>query len=148
MAKYTGKGSEFQIRTVVSPEAFATVAQVRRIGSISLTSDEIEATTLDTAGDFRSFLQGFKDAGELAIEVIWDPTVVTHGSLSGGLYGLFTSGETKVFRIKIPVSPLQYLRLNGFIRDFELPELNVDDPIAVTATIRLSDNPALGGFQA
>jgi len=144
MSKYTGRGAEFQVRTVASPETWATVAQVRRIGAISLTADEIEATTLDTVGNFRTYLQGFRDAGELPLEVIWDPTLATHGSSGTGLYALFQSGETQAFRVKIPVSPTYYLRIGGFVRDFELPEFNVDDPIAVTATVRLSDNPTLG----
>ncbi len=144
MSKYTGRGAEFQVRTVESPETWQTVAQVRRIGSVSMTADEIEATTLDTVGDFRSYLQGFKDAGELPLEVIWDPTLTSHGTSTFGLYGMFTSGTNQLFRIKIPVSPNYFLRIAGFIRDFALPEFNPDDPIATTATIRLSDTPVLG----
>lgn len=144
MAKFTGRGAKFQVRTAAGPPAvWQDVAQVRRIGSVSLTSDEIESTTLDTVGSFRSFLQGFKDAGELPLEVIWDPTLASHGEGTSGLYGMFTSGNNQVFRIVIPTTPNYYLTINGFIRDFALPEFNPDDPIAVTATVRLSDNPVL-----
>jgi hypothetical protein len=144
MSKFTGRGATFEVRTVVSPETFVAVAQVRRIGAVSLTADEVEVTTLDTVGDYRDFLQGFKDAGELGLEVIWDPSLASHGPDANGLYGLFTSGAQILARVKIPVSPVQYLRLNGFFRDFELPELNPDDPIAVTATFRIGQNPTLG----
>jgi predicted secreted protein len=144
MSKYVGRGAEFQVRTVASPETFVAVAQVRSIGGTTLTSDEIEVTTLDTVGDYRDFLQGFKDAGEVALEVIFDPSLATHGSAANGLYGLFTAGTVILARIKIPVSPVHYLRVNGFFRDFELPTLNSDDPIAVTATFRIGQNPSLG----
>lgn len=109
-----------------------------------MTADEIEVTTLDTVGDFRDFLQGFKDAGELPVELIWDPSLTSHGEDEFGMYGLFTSGNTETFRIKIPVTPTKYLRLTGFFRDFELPEYTPDDPIAVTGTIRIGGTPTLG----
>lgn len=144
MSKYTGRGATIEVRTVDSPEAWQAFAQVRRIGAISMTADEIEVTTLDTVGDFRDFLQGFKDAGELPVELIWDPSLTSHGEGSFGIYGLFTSGSTETFRIKIPVTPTKYVRFDGFLRDFELPEFTPDDPIAVTGVIRLGGTPTLG----
>jgi hypothetical protein len=144
LAKYTGRGAEIQVRTVDSPETWQTIAQVRRIGAISQTADEIEVTTLDTVGDFRDFLPSFKDPGELPVELIWDPALASHGATGSGFYALFQSGDTKTFRIKIPVNPVQYLRVTGFLRDFELPEYTADDPLAVTGTIRLGGTPTLG----
>jgi hypothetical protein len=144
MAKFTGRGAVIAVRTVDSPESWQAFAQVRRIGAISMTADEIEATTLDTEGSFRDFLQGFKDAGELPVELVWDPALTSHGEDEFGLYGLFVSGSTETFRITIPTSPLKYLRVTGFLRDFELPEFTPDDVIAVTGTIRIGGTPILG----
>lgn len=143
MAKFTGRGAVLAVLTVDSPETWQDVAQIRSIGAISMTSDEIETSTLDDLGDFRSFLQGFRDAGEMPVEVIWDPALTSHGPGTYGLYGLFSSGLNIVMRQTVPVSPLHYVFIQGFIRDFELPTYTVDDPIASTATIRLSSTPIL-----
>lgn len=143
MAKFTGRGAVLAVLTVDSPETWQDVAQIRSIGGISMTSDEIEVTTLDDLGDFRSFIQGFRDAGEMPVELIWDPSLASHGSATYGAYGLFTSGLSVVFRETIPVSPLHYVFIQGFIRDFELPTMTVDDPVAVTEVIRLSSIPIL-----
>lgn len=141
--KYTGRGAVLSVRTVASPETWQTMAQIRSIGGIAMTSDEIEVTTLDIVGDFREFLQGFRDAGEMPVELIWDPSLASHGPGAFGAYGLFSSGDNIVMRQTIPVSPTHYVHIEGFIRDFELPTFTVDDPIAVTATIRLSGTPVL-----
>jgi hypothetical protein len=143
MAKFTGRGAVLAVLTVDSPETWQDVAQIRSIGGISMTSDEVEVTTLDDLGDFRSFIQGFRDAGEMAVELIWDPSLASHGPATYGAYGLFTSGLNIVLRETVPVSPLHYIFIQGFIRDFELPTMTVDDPVAVTETIRLSSIPIL-----
>lgn len=149
MAKYTGKGAEFQVRTVASPETFVTVAQVAEIGSISVTSEEVDVTTLDDnqsgqTTDYKDFLQGFKDPGELPLRVIFDPNIATHGTAANGLYGLFSAGTTITVRIKFPTSPVNYVRATGFFRDWETPTLNASDPVASTFTLRLGGRPTLG----
>jgi len=121
----------------------AGFAQVRSIGGISMTSDEIESTTLDNVGSFREFLQGFRDAGEMALELVWDPSLPSHGSLAYGAYGLFSSGLNIVLRETVPVSPLHYIHMVGFFRDFELPTMTVDDVIATNTVLRLSGTPIL-----
>lgn len=144
MAKYTGRGAEFQVRTQESPETWVTIAQVRRIGSLQMSSDEVEATTLDTVGDFRDYLQGFKDPGELPLELIWDPNLPTHGNQQAyGVWQMFEDGSQRVCRVKIPTSPPWYLRMTAFIRDFETPDFNSDDPVSITATWRLGGRPTL-----
>lgn len=149
MAKFSGKGAEFQVRTTVSPEAFVTVAQVAEIGSISVTSEEIDVTTLDDnqsgqSTDYKDFLQGFKDPGELPLRVIFDPNIATHGSLPNGLYALFNAGQTITARVKFPTSPVNYLRATGFFRDWETPAFNASDPVESTFTMRLGGRPTLG----
>lgn len=149
MAKYTGKSGEFQVQTVASPETWVTVAQVREIGSISITSEEVDMTTLDdnqsgASTDYKDFSQGFKDPGECPVTVIFDPNLATHGTTTNGLYDLFDRGVNIVARIKYPTSPASYLRMHGFFRDFQTPAINATDPIEATFVFRLKQKPALG----
>lgn len=92
MAKYTGRGAKFSIEG--APGTYAEVAQVQSIGSIDITADETEVTTLDNTSGFREFLQTFKDAGELPLTLVWDPELPSHGPATGGLWDLFISGTT------------------------------------------------------
>src|SRR5262245_8203567 len=97
MAKFTGKGGQFLIKTTGATPAYRAVGQVKEIGEIGITADEIDVTTLD-AGDYRQFLQGFKDAGTCNLTVIFDPEMIDQAGLptidSDSLYGLFQSGVT------------------------------------------------------
>jgi hypothetical protein len=148
LAKYTGKGGEFQIQTVASPETWVSVGQIREIGSASITAEEIDVTTLDsnqsgTSTDYKDFLGGFKDPGEMGLVVLFDPNIASHGSLTNGLFELFDSGRTITARVKYPTSPVNYLEMQGFFRDWETPTINATDPIESTFTFRLRQKPQL-----
>lgn len=148
MAKYTGKGGELQIRTVVSPETWLTVAQIKEIGSISITAEEIDVTTLDDnesglSTDYKDTQQGFKDPGEMPVTVLFDPNLLSHVEDPNSLYESFDQGITQLVRIKYPVSPVKYLRANGYFRDWQTPALNATDPVESTFVFRLRQKPVL-----
>ncbi len=149
MAKYTGRGGEFQVQTVASPATWVAVGQVREIGSASVTSEEIDVTTLDsnvsgTTTDYKDFLGGFKDPGEMGIVVLFDPNLATHGTTTNGLYDLFDRSATVTARVKYPTSPTNYLTMSGFFRDWETPTINATDPVESTFVFRLRQKPTLG----
>ena len=144
MAKFTGRGAELQLQTVASPETWVAVAQVRRIGGFNFSGDEVEVTTLDVQGDFREFRATFRDPGELETELIFDPTLATHGSGANGVYGLFLTSEVRVWRVLIPVSPIHYFEFEGYFRDFVTGDLSTEDAFTATPVLRLTGFPALG----
>lgn len=148
MSKYTGKGGQFQVLTVSSPATWTSVGQVREIGSTTVTSEEIDVTTLDanvggTSTDYKDFLGGFKDPGEMSIVVLFDPNLASHGAVTNGLYELFDSGRSITARVVYPVSPVVSLTMSGFFRDWETPTINATDPIESTFTFRLRQKPVL-----
>lgn len=149
MAKFTGKGGAFQILTVSSPATWVDVGQVREVASATITSEEIDVTTLDsnvggTSTDYKDFLGGFKDPGEMSVTVLFDPNLATHGTATNGLYELFDSGRTVTARVVYPTSPTNYLTMQGFFRDWETPTINSTDPVESSFVFRLRQKPVLG----
>ena len=90
MAKFTGKGATISVKGGGATPAYAAVGQVAEIGNIDVSADEVEVTTLD-AGDYRDYLQGFKDPGTCQLKVIFDPALADQDDDPDGLFGLFTS---------------------------------------------------------
>ena len=43
------------------------IGSLTSVGEISPEAEELDATTLDSAGGYREFIQGFKDSGELTL---------------------------------------------------------------------------------
>jgi hypothetical protein len=140
MAKFTGKGSSFFIKSSGATPTYTAVGQVQSIGGITISSDEVEVTTLD-AGDYRQYIQGFKDPGECPIVVLFDPALADQGTDADGLLGLFASGEVRDVAIQVNSSDVggkAYLTFKAFIRDWEYGEINADDPQTVTPTFRIT----------
>lgn len=137
--KYTGRNGVFRIGTAGATPTYADVAQVSSIGSIAISADETEVTTLDNVDGFKEFLQTFKDSGELPITLIWDPDLPTHGDTADGLWGLFVSGETRPFEIEFPTKPTPYVAdFNGFVKTFPTPQLTPADALTAEVSIRVS----------
>ncbi len=141
MAKFTGKGAQILVNTATAaPPTYVAFGQIAEIGNIDISADEVEVTTLD-AGDYRDYIQGFKDPGEVQITVIFDPGMADQGDDPDGWIGLFTSGETRDWAIRYNSSGTggqAFGLFKGFIRDFSYGALNPDDPQQIQPTIRLS----------
>lgn len=141
--KFTGKGAKiFVLGAPGSPPApaYVAVGQVAEIGNIDVSADEVDVTTLD-AGDYRDYLQGFKDPGECQLTVLFDPALTDQNDSPDGLFGLFTSGETRDWVIRFNSSATggeAFGSFKGFLRDWSFGALNPDDPQEIQPTIRIS----------
>ena len=140
MAKFTGKGATISVKGGGATPAYAAVGQVAEIGNIDVSADEVEVTTLD-AGDYRDYLQGFKDPGTCQLKVIFDPALADQGDDPDGLFGLFTSGETRDWVIRFnsseAIGGASFASFKGFIKDWSFGALNPNDPQEASPTIRV-----------
>ena len=140
MAKFTGKGSQILVKTSGATPAYVAVGQVAEIGEIAISADEVDVTTLD-AGDYRQFIQGFKDPGECQLTVLWDSEMTDQGDTPDGLWGLFKSGEVRDWAVRWNSSATggeEFGLFEGFIRDWSFGALNPDDPQQIQPTIRIT----------
>lgn len=142
MAKYTGRSGKISVESA-TPDTFTEIAQVNSVGSISITSDEVEVTTLDNTSGFREYLQTFKDAGELPLTLVWDPALPTHGPTATGLWGLMVSGEVKTWQIEFPTTPPYIAEFDAFVKSFPTPSMTPDDALTADVTLRVSGTVSL-----
>lgn len=142
MAKFTGKGAEFLVVSGGATPAYVAVGQVAEIGDIAVTADEVEVTTLD-AGDYRDYLQGFKDPGECELTIIYDPALHAAAATTptgDTILELFSSGEVRDCAIRWNSSGAggeAFGTFRAFIRDNTFNALNPDDPQQITPLFRL-----------
>lgn len=126
--------------TGTAPGAYTSIGQVQEIGDISVTAEEVDVTTLD-AGDYRDYIQGFKDPGECELTVIFDPGLAGHDESADGLIGLFNSGAVKDCAIRWNSSATgdeAFGTFKAFIRDMTYGALNADDPQTITPLFRIT----------
>ena len=142
MSKFTGKGAQFLVNTAPSgARTYVAFGQVAEIGEIGVTADEVEVTTLD-AGDYRQYIQGFKDPGECGLTIMFHPELADQGTATNGIIGLFASGALKNCAIRVNSSDVAlqkaYLTFDAFIRDLNYGAWNPDDPQTISPVFRIT----------
>ena len=110
------------------------IANLTSIGEIGVESEEIDATDHDSPDNYKEFIAGSKDAGELAIagnikdESNVEKMLALAESQSMGQWEVkYPSGATWVFK--------------GFVKSFKDGEKTPDGLATFSATIRISGKP-------
>lgn len=133
MAKMKGLGASLKyLPTYSDVGTVKTVGSLVSIGEIAPTSDEIDATTLDSANGYREFIQGFRDAGELAITGYHDKAD-TGQTLCRTLFGSGASGYWWV-----TFSDGTVVAFTAYLKGYSAGAADVDGLVGFGATLRIS----------
>jgi hypothetical protein len=130
MGKSTGN------KTVIK-KGTQTIGEVTNIGALSIATDSIETTTL--ADEFRTFMPGLSDAGEITLS----------GHYTGGDTGqnaIKTAQEdktTEAYSVVYPTAIGKTWSFNAFVTNFTISEATNDDPIGFEITLKISGEPTL-----
>lgn len=83
------------------------VAQIRNITGPGATFADVDTTTMDSSTNYRTFIAGLGDAGEVTFSVVYDPTAASHKVLARAaqnrtnkvwtVYHGSSTGDTDVF---------------------------------------------------
>ena len=115
------------------------ISDLSSIGSPSITQEEIDVTTLDSEGEYREFIAGFKDAGEVNISGFFVPSDIGQAAL----YQALESSEIVPFEIIYPAALGASWSFEGFVSAYNV-NTELEDAIAFDATVRVSGQPKLG----
>ncbi len=110
------------------------IGNLTSIGEIGLESEEIDVTDLDSPNDFKEFIGGFKDAGEVSLEGFMetDATVVA-------MYTLANSRSVEDWVVTYPNGAKW--EFSGFVKSFKDMEKSVEGVAKYTSVIRISGAP-------
>lgn len=135
MSKSRGVGTLFKVG---SGNAAKTVGGLSSIDGVSVSSDEVEVTSLDNTDGYREYLQGFKDGGEVPLSGFLD------GADDGQdeLYTLLESGAVTAMSIVFPAAIGKTWSFNAFVKEFTTG-VDVDGAITFEVTLRVSGKPTL-----
>lgn len=126
-----------------SPEVFTTIAEVVSISGPGLSRDAIEITNHSSPSQFKQFLPGLKDGGEITLEINYDPAGATHKDTDGGLlYELAQGTAASNYQLVFSDTGGTTWTLPGIVTGFE-PGAPHDDKLSASVTIKVSGAPTL-----
>ena len=124
MAKVRALGTKFTFNSVDIPN-------LSSIGEVSVSADELDATTLDSASGYREFLAGFKDSGELTITGYHDGSAA-----QAGIRTAFGTGAAATTIITFPDN--KTVTFQSFVKGFSIGSADVDGIVGFGATFRIT----------
>jgi predicted secreted protein len=136
MAQQAAFGTILKVFDVLTDYTFDAVAYVRTISAPGLGLESLDTSGHDASGGNNAAVGGMLDAGELSLDIAWDPSNATHDLLSD----LMANRKFSIFQLIWPDDEIDNYR--GFVVGFE-PGAPFDQLLTATVQIRMSGNPLL-----
>lgn len=139
MAGQDAWGTQFK-RETNTPGTFEVVANITDIKGPSREREAIEVTAHDSPDQYREFVKGLKDGGEVEVTLNYDPGVATIEHLDDD----FEEDDLRAYQVVIfPLTADEYTwDFEGLItaNGDEFPH---DDKMERTVTVKISGKPVL-----
>jgi len=116
------------------------VAEITRIGGVSISVSKADSTSLGSANFYKEFLPGLLDPGDIPIEGILDPSDTT------GQIALMTSAEARTsgaFIMTFPTALATTWTGTAYVIGFATGEVTSEGMIPFSATLGIVGQPSL-----
>jgi hypothetical protein len=116
------------------------IAELTNISGLETTLETIDVTSHDSADDFREYIGGLLDGGEIGIEGNFI------GGDTDGQIGLNTDHLLKTvqdFVITFPTAITATWTFSGLVTKFKAGDFKMDGPVSFSASIKITGKPVL-----
>lgn len=139
MTEYAGYSVtlERDISATETP-SWQVVAQIRDLSGPAAQSDQIEVSHRDD--QWRRYVQGMKDGGEVTFDVVFDPDHASHDpTLTTSMWGWLEEGERNTYRITFPGEDddTTTATFSAFVSNFEL-DSPMESGLTANLTLKIS----------
>ena len=132
MASYDAFGTIWSIEFVAA--TFTPVGQVTNIDVLDIDVDTIDVSSHSSTGQWREFVAGMKDAGELSMDLNLDPA--THMAATDSVYAQ-VGGDPIGMKITLPDTGAAEIAFDGIVTGFSA-SAPYDDKLEATATVKVT----------
>jgi predicted secreted protein len=129
---FSGVGTQFKRGNGSSgSETFTAIAEVNGIGGPNKTRDTIDVTSLDSTGGYREFIPGFRDGGEVTLEMNF--TLDTYNLLNDD----FEDENSHNYQIVFNDTGQTTFDFTGYVTALG-SSVPLDDKVTASVTIKIS----------
>ena len=133
MGKFAAKGA-----SITGPGGL--IAQLFSLSGPSLSADVADTSTHEDQKFYRTFVNTFRDGGEVTLGLRWDPAEATHSEAANGLLALFELDVSSVYTINWPNAGASTVAFSAFVTGYE-PVADFDGALEASITLRLTSVP-------
>jgi len=130
-----GAGTTLKFAADSSVSTVTAIAQITAIKCSGIEVKDIDISTMDSTGKYRTFVAGMKNAGEISVDLIYE--AANYSSMLAKV-----GGTIYHWRITLPDSST--FKCFGFVKSLGGAVMH-DDKVTQTATIKLTAKPVFSG---
>jgi len=131
-----GVGTVFNRGDGASSEAFTSIAEVNSISGPTMSRDFIDVTSLDSTDGYREFIGGFRDGGQLTLNMNFTRDGFEQMRLD------FEDDDSINYQIVLPDAGNTTLDFAAFVTDLPLT-ITPDDKVTVDVTMKITGHVTL-----
>lgn len=122
--------------------AGTAVVNVTKIDGPEPSMDTIEVTAHDSANAWREYVAGLLDAGEVSMDINWDPLAATHKNAVGGLQYLQGQRTSSLFALVFPAAGNPTYTFTAFVTKFGR-SAPFENKLTAQVTLKITGAPTL-----
>lgn len=127
-------GTLLKIGDGASPEVFTAIANIASLSGPNITVNQIEVPVHNSGTGYIDKIAGLKDAGEISMDLNYDPNSTTHTNL----FSKMNSGSVDNYKVEIAASsPAKTFTFAGIVTEMS-HEFPVDGVATCSVTISIS----------
>lgn len=116
------------------------VANVTNISGLDGDTEVIDVTSHDSGGRYRDKIASFIDAGQVTLDINFDPGAPTHRATTGGILYLRDQGTVETWTITFPGTPTHKVVFQAFVKSAGIA-LPFDDKQGMSVTLEVTGKP-------
>lgn len=120
---------------------YDVIGEVVAVTPPAVTRSAIETTNLNPTNDFRTYIAGVKDGGEISLTLNWDTAMSTDAENQALLYGDITDADAAV-NYRIVFANSDYVTVSGILTAFTPSAEVIDGKREAAVTIKVTGKPA------
>lgn len=130
MTAIAGVGTQFQ-RWNTNTNKWESISQIKNISGPSKTRTQIDTTSLDTVGGYRTFISGFRDAGQLTFTMLFNRDGYEL------LNSDFENDTPQNYQVILPDEDTTSLSFEGLVNEVPLT-IPTDEAVTVDVVIKIT----------
>lgn len=128
---FAGVGTQFKRSDMLSSPTFTAIAEVNDISGPNMSRNTIDTTSLDTTGGYRTFIGGFRDGGEVNLNMNF--TIDGYNTMKDD----FEDSDARDYQIVLPDTGATTLEFSAVVTALGMA-VPTDDKVTATVTLKIS----------
>lgn len=123
--------------TATGTATTATLTGVTNISGLDAEVSVIDVTSHDSTGAYREKVASFIDAGQISMDLNFNPNSATHRATTGGILFLRDNRTITQWQVTFPGTPSHKVGFQAFVKSapFDAP---YDDKLGATVTLEVT----------